>query len=326
MKALTTEHKARGTRFLLLVETSHDSADYQKYEDLRNVIWEEPRDRMPGPRNMVCENFFNDGSALFIGAFVQDSSGGFSQDWDHLVGFSYGFVGVRDKSVGFRELDNLLFYSQYTGVREDFQGYGLGDRIKAFQRQVLQEVFGIHTVSCTFDPLTSVNAYRNIHRFGMHVADYYLDHYGEFGGRLNREDIPGDRFYVLWDLRRSSRRADDDPKALVTLGSWAVQGELKNIQGKTGAVSLEVVAAVELDLDKEFVLVEIPYDFYRMLRETDVADERIRRIPLDWRLATREVFQAYLARRYRIFDFRTVKREGRTRSFYVMRKPAVPVL
>lgn len=320
MKALKAEHKARGTRFLLRVETSHNSADYQKYEDLRNAIWEEPRDRMPGPRNMVCENFFNDGSALFIGAFVQDSSGGFPQDRDHLVGFSYGFVGVRDKSIGFRALDNLLFYSQYTGVREDFQGYGLGDRIKEFQGQVLQEVFGIHTIFCTYDPLTSVNAYRNIHRFGMEVSAYNVDHYGEFGGRLNRVDIPCDRFCVLWDLRRTSERPDDDPKALTGLGSWAVQAKLEEIQGKTGSVVLEVVAEIDLDLDQEFVLVEIPYDFYRMLQETDVADERVRCVPLDWRQATREVFQAYLARGYRVVGFRTSEEEGRTRGFYVLKK------
>jgi predicted GNAT superfamily acetyltransferase len=44
-----------------------------------------------------------------------------------------------------------------------------------------------------------------------------------------------------------------------------------------------------------------------MLQETDVADADVRRIPVDWRLATREVFQGLFARGYRVIDFRKAK-------------------
>jgi len=162
MKNLSEIHTIKGKKFLLKVETSHDHPDYQKYEDLRFEIWEEPNDEMPGTRNMVCENYFNDGSALFIAVYVADEEGTFIEDEEHFVGFSYGFVGVEDKEVGFRDPENLVYYSQYTGARDVYLKYGLGILIKEFQKNIILDIFGVGRVSCTFDPLTGVNAYRNI--------------------------------------------------------------------------------------------------------------------------------------------------------------------
>jgi len=52
----------------------------------------------------------------------------------------------------------------------------------------------------------------------------------------------------------------------------------------------------DLSLDARRVLVEIPTTFSTMLeREPDAA--------LEWRLATREIFQHYLRRGYRVVDF-----------------------
>ncbi|MBE0713686.1 MAG: hypothetical protein IH583_15040 [Candidatus Aminicenantes bacterium] len=99
----------RDRRFLLRVETSHESGDYGMYEDLRNAIWDFPDDRLSGTRNMMCENVFHEGGSLFIGAFVEAPGGGFAAEGKDLVGFCYGFVGVRDKEVGFRDRSNLRF-------------------------------------------------------------------------------------------------------------------------------------------------------------------------------------------------------------------------
>ena len=123
---------------------------------------------------MKCENFFHDGSCLFIGVYAADEFGNFKRDKEHLVGFSYGYVGVNNKEIAFKALDNIQFYSQYTGVRKDFQHAGLGILIKEFQRETLMEIFGIYTITCTFDPLTGVNAYRNIHHFGMDIVKYII--------------------------------------------------------------------------------------------------------------------------------------------------------
>lgn len=321
MKELEKVVEKKGKKFLFKVERSDYHKDYWKYEELRNKIWDFLDDKMPGSRNMMCENIFHDGSSLFIVVYSESEEGGFlRQDRDHLVGFSYGFVGVRDKKVGFRSLDNIQFYSQYTGVREDFQNFGLGVLIKEFQREKLIDLFGIYTVTCTYDPLTGINALRNIHHFGMDILSYRVDIYSGFGGALNRVDIPSDRFIVSWDLRKKVQRPPYDLESLFK-GKQIVTGiEYRNIQGKNGPVVLEILRETNLSLDHEFLLVEIPLDFYLMLREADVKNKRVREIPLEWRMKTREIFQALFERNYKIIDFRKIEKNNRKRNFYILKK------
>lgn len=320
MKNLSDVHTVKGKKFLVKVETSHDQPEYQKYDDLRFEIWEEPNDKMSGTRNMVCENYFSDGSALFIAVYVAEKNGEFIEDKKHFVGFSYGFVGVEDKNVGFRDPDNLVYYSMYTGVKDTYLKYGLGILIKKIQKKTLLDIFGVSTVSCTFDPLTGVNAYRNIHFFGMDIVDYKVDHYGSFGGRLNREDVPCDRFYVNWRLKKNTRRPEFEIHKLLANDHLVLSSEIREVEGKDGYVSLAVPKDLNCDLDEEFLLIEIPYDFYTMVRATDVSDETIRKIPLDWRLKTRKAFLTLLERGYKIIDFLSVEHEKRIRDFYVLKR------
>jgi predicted GNAT superfamily acetyltransferase len=320
MNNLDTIHVLKGKRYLFAVEMSQDKDDYQKYEDLRQEIWMEPTDQLAGMRNMLCESYFDRGSSLFTGVFVEDEKGTFLKDGDHMVGFSYGFVGVRDKELGFRSLENFLFYSQYLGVRKGFQNLGLGVLIKEFQKKVVFEVFGVDTITCTYDPLVGVNAYRNIHRFGMDVVEYREAYYQNLGGELNRIDVPSDRLFVSWDLTGDIWRPPYDLDDLVRSDLLVIHSETSKIQDRSGPVRLEIAKDIRADWDQEYALVEIPFDFYGMLKKTDVPDEGIRKIPLDWRLATREVFQKLLERKYRVIDFRIYQDENRKRDFYVLKK------
>jgi len=136
---------------------------------------------------------------------VEDEKGRLREDIDHFVGFSYGFVTVKDKQVAFRKVDNIIFYSLYTAVKKNFQSSGLGILIKEFQRETVLDIFGIQAITCTYDPLTGINAYRNIHHFGMEVLEYKEALYKDFAGYLNRVDIPCDRFLIFWDLRRKGK-------------------------------------------------------------------------------------------------------------------------
>lgn len=310
----------KGKSFLFCVERSDNPEDYEKYEKLRNEIWAEPSDNLAGPRNLLCENYFHEGTSLFISVYVEDTQHRFKKDYSHFIGFSYGYVGTWDKKVGFRSPSNLFFYSQYTGVKENFRNYGLGIFIKQFQKEVLKNIWGIYNITCTYDPLTGVNAYRNIHRFGMEVEEYRKACYGEFGGNLNRVDIPCDRFYLCWDLKKDIKRPSYNLPELVDSGCMAVSSKLKQVKGKNGLVSLEVLDQVNPRLHTEFQLVEIPFDFYRMLRETDVGDKKVREIPLQWRMETRKIFQNLLEKNYKIIDFISLTREKRKRDFYVLKK------
>lgn len=320
MKELEKIYQIKGKRFLFKVETSQHPRDYMKYEELRNGIWGEPKDNLPGARNMKCENFFQEGSSLFIGIYTEDEEGSFIENNEQLIGFSYGFVGLKNKEIAFGSFDNLLFYSQYTGVREDFQNFGIGLLIKKFQRKKLMEIFGIYTITCTYDPLSGINAYRNVHHFGMDIVEYREGYSGEFGGLLNRVDVPCDRFFVSWDLRKEVRRPAYDLEFLIDSGKLAINSDIIEVKGRSGWIELEVVKEGNLDLDSEFLLVEIPYDFYLMIRETDVPEDNVRNIPLDWRKKTRKVFQTLFERRYKIIDFRWIDKDNRKRDFYVLKR------
>ncbi|TEU07719.1 MAG: hypothetical protein E3J22_00895, partial [Candidatus Aminicenantes bacterium] len=67
MKGLERVHEIKGNKYLFRVETSDNHHDYDKYEELRNRVWDEPNDNLSGSRNMMCENFLHEGSSLFIG-------------------------------------------------------------------------------------------------------------------------------------------------------------------------------------------------------------------------------------------------------------------
>ena len=318
MRELEITHEIGGKRFFLRVETSPDAADYIKYEELRNEIWEDPLDSFASPRNMAAENFFNEGSSLFIAAYIEDESSNLIKDKASLVGFSYGFVETKDKNVGFRDLENISFYSQYTGVKEEYRNTGLGILIKAFQKKIITEIFGVFNVTCTFDPLTGINAYRNIHYFRMEVIKYLENCYTDFTGKLNRLDVPLDRFFVSWDLKKESRKPKYDINGLLDSGKSVIQTEVREVAGKNGPIELDVITGVDLSLDNKLLLVEIPFDFYTMLLETDVSDNRVREIPVVWRYKTREVFQDLFRRGYSIHDFRYIKQGDRKRDFYVL--------
>jgi predicted GNAT superfamily acetyltransferase len=320
MENLDTIHVLKGKKYLFAVELSHDKDDYQKYEDLRQEIWKEPTDQLAGPRNMLCESYFDSGSSLFTGVFVEDEKRAFLRDCDHMVGFSYGFVGVRDKETGFRSSGNFLFYSQYLGIKKGYQDLGLGVLIKEFQKKVVHKVFGVDTITCTYDPLVGVNAYRNIHRFGMEVLDYRVAYYQDLGGELNRVDVPCDRLFLSWDLSGDIRRPPYDLDDLVDSDHLVIHSRLSEVRGRSGPVQLEVVIDIQPDWDRDYALVEIPLDFYRMIKETDVPDQDVRKIPLDWRLATREVFQKLFERRYKVVDFRIHRGKDIKRDFYIFKK------
>ncbi len=320
MPALEAVHELKGRRFLLTVETSDSGEDYLKYERMRMDIWDDPADHLAGARNLVSENFLFDGGSLFVAVYEEDKTGNFTRSPEHLAAFAYGYVGVKDKAVAFRDPENLVFYSQYAAVRPDLRAGGLGVRLKEFQGEQVKERLGVRIIYCTFDPLAGVNAYRNIHILGMEVLAYKDAYYEGFSGRLNRLDVPSDRFQVSWDLDDPSpgSRGEIDLQGLLRSGAGLVHTESMRVRGKSGELDLRVAEALQLDTDQDHVLIEIPYDFYPMLRETDVSDTRIRQIPISWRNLTRRAFHDRFAAGYRVVDFQYLEAGGEKRDFYVL--------
>jgi predicted GNAT superfamily acetyltransferase len=322
MAVLETVHKVMGRRFIFAVETSDSGDDYLKYEKMRKDIWEDPDDHLAGSRNLVSENFLYDGGSLFIAVYEEGRAGSLSRDPERLAAFAYGYVGVVDKAVAFRDPKNLVFYSQYAAVRPDLQAGGLGILLKEFQREQVRGRLGVQVMTCTFDPLVGVNAYRNIHVFGMEVRAYKDTYYKGFAGRLNRVDVPCDRFLVAWDLgkpRREEQQAIDVP-VLLREGADLMLTEPARVRGKHGELDLRVAKGLRSEATLEQVLIEIPYDFYTMLQETDVEDAQVRQIPITWRELSRRAFHDRLDAGYRVVDFLYLEDKQGKRDFYVLSK------
>ncbi len=298
MKAITRSTRTCGTR----------SGAFPR------IIWR-------APRNLACENFLHDGTSLFIGAFVEED-GRFPLDLGHMAGFSYGFVGLRDKA---RRLPGRREPALLLPVRRRPEGLPVlrsrhPDQGVPEARSV-RDVYGLDQVICTYDPLTGVNAYRNIHHFGMEVVEYREDVYGEFGGNLNRKDVPSDRFLMSWDLKREFRPSSGGLGALAGTERRVIRAGTRTFAGPDGTVAFEAVQDVDPGLEGESLLIQIPRDFYRMLRETDVDDPDVRRIPFDWRMATRQAFQALFRRGYEVVGF-PAGRRGPRREFLSPEKEA----
>ena len=102
-------------------------------------------------------------------------------------------------------------------------------------------------------------------------------------------------------------------------GDRVLDIEVRGVRGRDGELELECAREVRLETSSPTVLLRIPLDFYRMLRQTDVPDPSVRRIPVDWRLLTRRAFLGLIERGYRVSDF---LKSGPSRSgnFYVLTK------
>ncbi len=191
-----------------------------------------------------------------------------------LVGFVFGFPTQ----------DPTLHHSHMLGVLGAYQGQGVGLLLKRFQRD-WGLARGVRKVVWTFDPLRGKNAYFNLRKLGATARAYFPDLYGPMTG-INA-GAPSDRLLAEWDLlseRVYARLYAPPPEPEVA--------DLPQANRVEGEVPLEA----RLDLKAERVLVQIPEDWGRILREDPA-------LALLWREHSRQVFGHYFARGYRAVDF-----------------------
>ncbi|MFA8385068.1 MAG: GNAT family N-acetyltransferase [Pelagibaca sp.] len=110
-------------------------------------------------------------------------------DNDRMVAFLFGFPTS----------DPAAQHSHRLGVHPDWQGQGLGLRMKLYQKDWCL-ARGITCVRWTYDPARRANAVLNIHRLGATARTYYRDYYGVMEG-INA-GVPSDRLLAEWDLTR----------------------------------------------------------------------------------------------------------------------------
>lgn len=102
------------------------------------------------------------------------------------------------------------FYSHMTGVRPQYQSYGIGARLKWAQRErALSE--GVRFIKWTFQPVQARNAFFNLEKLGAIVSEYQPNFYGTdysaTPGRGTRIGLDSDRLFAEWDLSGDKTKA-----------------------------------------------------------------------------------------------------------------------
>jgi predicted GNAT superfamily acetyltransferase len=221
---------------------------------------------------------------ILLGAF---------DDTGQMKGFVYSIPAIKD--------GRPTQWSHMLGVTPDARAGGLGTRLKLAQRHAALGM-GIDLIEWTFDPLQALNAHLNFAKLGVVVAEYEENVYGNSSSPLH-SGTPTDRFVAEWYLRKAHVL-----RRIASMGGPVVRdSSVRSLSivnpSRSGGVQLHVGTS-NLSLDARRLLVEIPTGFGKM-------QERDPQLALEWRMTTREIFQTYFARGYRLVDFFLSRDAGR---------------
>lgn len=194
---------------------------------------------------------------LILGAF--DAEG-------RLVGFAFAFLGKLDQQ--------LLLWSQLTGVHPAHQSTGVGRMLKLEQRRRAREM-GLDVVAWAFDPLQASNAAFNLGVLGATSRSYELDLYGSRTDALN-VGLDTDRLIAAWSTAgETGGRTVAWPDAVELIEAPA--GEVEGVREPGDAAHAHI---------------EIPANLSRLKTSGRTNAAR------NWQLALRQAFGAAFANGY----------------------------
>lgn len=221
---------------------------------------------------------------ILLGAFDDDGM---------MQGFVYSIPSIKD--------GRPAQWSHMLGVVTGARNLGLGLRLKLAQRARALSM-GMDLIEWTYDPLQALNAHLNFARLGVVVEEYEENIYGESSSPLH-SGSPTDRFVAEWKLTAPHvERRIAAPGLGLIRDAAVVSAPLVNPSRQAG--QWLAPGPADLAVDAPRVLVEIPVGYAAMQREHPS-------LALDWRMASRAIFQHYLARRYRVVDFFLSHESGR---------------
>jgi predicted GNAT superfamily acetyltransferase len=232
--------------------------------------------------------------AILIGAFDAD---------ERMVGFVYSIVGMKQRQV--------LQWSHMLGVLKPYANSGLGRDLKLAQRERALAL-GYELIEWTFDPLQTLNAHLNFAKLGVVAEEYHRNVYGESTSVLHK-GTPTDRLVAQWWIREPhvERRVGGGAGLAVRAADLSDAAPI-NVTRPTGPWLANADLFPARD-DRRLVL-EIPMGFTDMQR--DAPD-----LALEWRLQTRELFEGYFGRGYRVVDF-FLDRDQRRGRYLLARRDA----
>jgi len=149
------------------------------------------------------------------------------------------------------------FYSHMAAVDQDYQGLGIGARLKWSQREAALEK-GVRYIKWTFQPVQARNAYFNLEKLGARVAvyapDFYGTDYGTLPGQPAQLGLESDRLIAEWRLldEKPVALANGDTftderepeRKIITTNEWArlvieTPGEARRLQDRIREEFLE---------------------------------------------------------------------------------------
>jgi predicted GNAT superfamily acetyltransferase len=286
----------------------HTADEFRQVMDLEATVW-----GFTDLNDMVTLPVFTitvKRGAILIGAY---------DEADRMVGFVYSIVGMKPGH-------QVLQWSHMLGVLPEYRNSGLGRALKLAQRdKALAQ--GYDLIEWTYDPLQAMNAHLNFTKLGVVAEEYHRNVYGESTSVLHK-GTPTDRLVAQWWItkphveRRIAPAGETIPVTTDAFAAWHLPGarrlDLVALLGPEGAALLAargdrtVVLVshgmthpaqawlanghVHLDRDDRRLLLEIPMGFTDMQREAPA-------LALEWRMQTRDIFETYFRRGYRVVDF-----------------------
>ncbi len=197
-----------------------------------------------------------------------------AQHQDQMVGFAFAFPA--------REGGRWFLWSHIAGVHPDFQGQGIGFRLKQMQR-AWALANGYEVMGWTFDPMQRGNANFNVRLLGAVSNTYKLNIYGVMTDAVNF-GLQSDRLAVTWrldDPRVARLAAGEAPEPVAT--DHPEDRFLLRLDAQTGLVMKKISSP-----DTGSYFAEIPTSLNRLKASNlDLARE--------WQLALRDTLQAAFA-------------------------------
>jgi predicted GNAT superfamily acetyltransferase len=246
-------------------------ADMQRACDLFRDIW------APGPQSppMTTEllRALSHAGNYVAGAFLDDD----------MTGACMGFFGSPASQ---------LMHSHIAGVSARAAGRHVGFALKLHQRAWALS-HGVTTITWTFDPLVSRNAYFNITKLAAVATGYLRNFYGHMDDSINAGD-DSDRLLVRWRLASDgvARACQGHPAGTRAAGLRAAGAA---VVLDTGAAGQPVPGGADSALTP-IVLVRVPPDVERMR----VVDADLAR---SWRHAVRRALGGLIAAGGRVTGF-----------------------
>ena len=213
------------------------------------------------------------------------------------IGFAYGIVALTaDK--------HLKLASHQAGVLAAYHDQNIGHQLKLAQREIALQS-GFDLITWTFDPLQGRNARFNLRKLGAVATSYLRDLYGRMRDELN-QGLPSDRFKVEWWLSTEhvlKRITGSSPERWLPAPICPVINPARLVNGLLTPPDSYNLSETNL------CLVEIPDDIQYL-------KEAVPELALQWRLHTRQVFEALFEQSYTAIDL--LRREGR--NYYLFQK------